>query len=162
VGNDILLGGAGNDNLLGGDNDDVLLGNGGADTLDGGLGDNILIQDGSNVTTGIVTLFGDALDNIITISRDAAGAILSNGVIIPGATVANTSLIRVFGLGGNDTITFNEANGALPAAMLFGGAGNDILTSGSANDFIFGGVGMTRCWAKAALTSSLAVLAMIH
>jgi hypothetical protein len=61
-----------------------------ADTLDGGLGDNILIQDGSNVTTGIVTLFGDALDNVITISRDAAGAILSNGVPIPGATVANT------------------------------------------------------------------------
>ena len=25
-------------------------------------------------------------------------------------------LIQVFGLGGNDTITFNEANGALPAA----------------------------------------------
>ena len=119
----------------------MLLGNGGADVLDGGLGDNIVIQDGTNVTTGIVSVFGDALDNTITISRDAAGAILSNGVAIPGATVANTALIRVFGLGGNDTITFNEANGALPAAMLFGGAGNDTLTGGSGNDLLFGGIG---------------------
>ena len=49
-----------------------------------------VIQDGINVTTGIVSVFGDDLDNTITISRDAAGAILSNGVPIPGATVANT------------------------------------------------------------------------
>ncbi len=140
AGNDILLGGLGNDTLLGGDNDDVLLGNGGVDTLDGGLGENTLIQDGSNVTTGIVSIFGDALDNTITISRDGAGNILSNGVAIPGATVANTVLIRVFGLGGNDTIALNEANGALPTATLFGGLGNDTLTGGSGGDLLFGGI----------------------
>ena len=61
IGNDILLGGVGNDTLLGGDNDDVLLGNGGVDVLDGGLGENTLFQDGSNVTTGIVSMFGDDL-----------------------------------------------------------------------------------------------------
>jgi Ca2+-binding RTX toxin-like protein len=140
TGNDILLGGAGNDNLTGGDNDDVLLGNGGADVLDGGTGDNIVIQDGINVTTGIVSVFGDALDNTITISRDAGGAILSNGVAIPGATVANTAVIRVFGMGGNDTIRFNEANGALPPAALYGGAGLDTLTGGSGSDLLFGGI----------------------
>jgi Ca2+-binding RTX toxin-like protein len=141
VGNDILLGSAGNDTMHGDEDDDVLLGNGGTDILDGGLGDNILFQDGGNATSGIVSLFGDVQDNNFVISRDAAGAILSNGVPIPGATVANTSLIRVFGLGGNDTITLNEANGALPAATLFGGAGNDTLTGGSAGDLIFGGSG---------------------
>ena len=51
------------------------------------------------------------------------------------------SLIRVFGLGGNDTITLNEANGALPAANLFGGAGNDVLTGGSGDDQLFGQAG---------------------
>src|SRR6185503_20466219 len=112
----------------------------GADVLDGGPGNNVVIQDSSNATEGIVTVLGDALDNTFTISRNAAGNILSNGVIIPGATVANTALIRVFGRGGNDVITFNEANGALPAAMLFGGAGNDTLTGGSGSDLIFGGV----------------------
>jgi len=140
AGNDILLGGVGNDSLFGGDNDDVLLGNGGVDVLDGGLGDNILIQDGTNVTTGIVSVFGDAQDNSITISRDAGSNILSNGVPIPGTTVANTALIRVFGMGGNDTITFDEANGALPAAALYGGAGLDTLTGGSGSDLIFGGI----------------------
>src|SRR5262249_42131267 len=53
-------------------------------------------------------------------------------------TVANTALIRVFGLGGNDVVTLGEANGALPRANLFGGAGNDVLTAGSAGDQLFG------------------------
>jgi Ca2+-binding RTX toxin-like protein len=139
VGHDILLGGAGGDHLIGGDDDDVLLGNGGADVLEGNAGDNILIQDGGNVGTGIVTIFGDALDNTITISRDAAGVILHNGVPLAGATIANTSLIRIFGRDGNDTLTISEVNGALPATVLVGGAGNDTLSGGSGADMLFGG-----------------------
>ena len=96
-------------------------------------------------TTGVLTVFGDALDNAITVSRDAAGNILINGgaVVIQGgtATVANTSLIQGFGLGGNDTITLNESNGALPRANLFGGDGNDTLIGGSGNDQLFGQAG---------------------
>jgi Ca2+-binding RTX toxin-like protein len=92
-----------------------------------------------------LSVFGDALDNQIVVSRDAAGKLLVNGgaVKIVGGTptVANTALINVFGLGGNDNISLNEANGALPAADLFGGAGNDVLTGGSGNDFLFGGDG---------------------
>ncbi len=141
AGNDILLGSAEVDTLLGGDNDDVLIGNGGADSLDGGTGDNLLIEGGSNITSGIVTIFGDGGGNTISISRTAAGAILSNGVAIPGATVANTALIRVFGRGGNDTLSLVETNGALPPAVLFGGAGNDTLTGGSGADLLFGGTG---------------------
>ena len=65
------------------------------------------------------------------ISRDAAGRIL----------VANTSLIEVFGLGGQDVITLSEVNGALPAAKLLGGAANDTLTGGSGGDQLFGQAG---------------------
>ena len=93
-------------------------------------------------SAGILTVFGDNLDNNIVISRDAAGKILVNGgaVSVLGGTptVANTALVQVFGQGGNDTITLNEANGALPAANLFGGAGNDVLTGGSGGDLLFG------------------------
>jgi Ca2+-binding RTX toxin-like protein len=96
-------------------------------------------------TSGVLTVFGDALDNTITVSRDAAGNILINGgavAIVGGtATVANTALIQGFGLGGNDTITLNESNGALPAANLFGGDGNDTLIGGSGNDQLFGQAG---------------------
>ena len=95
--------------------------------------------------TGVLTVFGDSLDNSIVISRNAAGTILVNNgavAVIGGTpTVANTALIQVFGQAGNDTITLNEANGALPRANLFGGIGNDILTGGSGADLLFGQAG---------------------
>src|SRR5262245_5059011 len=60
---------------------------------------------------GLLTILGDAQNNTITVSRDAAGAILVNGgaVQVRGgtATVANTARIQVFGLSGNDQITFD-------------------------------------------------------
>jgi Ca2+-binding RTX toxin-like protein len=95
-----------------------------------------------NATTGQLTALGDSLDDGITASRDAAGNILVNGGAVPvvggSPTVANTAQIQLFGLGGNDTLTLDEANGALPAAELFGGAGNDVLTGGSSDDQLFG------------------------
>src|SRR4051812_17309489 len=82
-------------------------------------------------TGGTLTVFGDAQNNTIDVSRDAAGKILVNGgavAVVGGtATVANTSRITVLGLGGDDTLRLVETNGALPAANLFGGAGNDVL-----------------------------------
>jgi Ca2+-binding RTX toxin-like protein len=89
-----------------------------------------------------LTVFGDANNNTIVLTRNAAGNILVNGgavAVVGGApTVANTAVIQVFGQGGNDTITLNEANGALPRANLFGGANNDALTGGSGADQLFG------------------------
>jgi Ca2+-binding RTX toxin-like protein len=94
---------------------------------------------------GTLNVFGDGTSNTIIVSRDAAGKILINSgaVTITGgtATVANTSLIQVFGLAGADALTLNEANGALPAASLFGGADNDVLTGGSGADQLFGEAG---------------------
>src|SRR6266568_4382974 len=96
-------------------------------------------------TAGLLSVFGDNLDDTIVMSRDAAGQILVNGGNIPitggTPTVASTALIQVFGQGGNDAITLDESNGALPAAQLFGGAGNDVLTGGSGADLLFGGAG---------------------
>jgi Ca2+-binding RTX toxin-like protein len=96
----------------------------------------------STFSNGTLTEFGDNLDNTIVTSRNAAGNILVNGgaVTTQGGTptVANTSLIQIFGQGGNDVITMSETNGALPKANLFGGDGNDIMTGGSGNDQLFG------------------------
>src|ERR1700730_9230259 len=94
---------------------------------------------------GVLSVIDDNIGNTIVTSRDAAGNILVNGgaVAITGdhPTVANTGIIQVFGQGGNDTIALDEATGALPAAQLFGGAGNDTLIGGSGNDELFGGSG---------------------
>ena len=96
-------------------------------------------------SSGTLTVLGDNLNNTITISRNAAGTILVNGgaVTVTGGTptVANTALVRVFGQGGQDVITLNQANGALPAAHLFGGADNDTLTGGAGGDQLFGQAG---------------------
>src|SRR5262249_54399210 len=94
---------------------------------------------------GLLTVLGDAANNTIQVSRNAAGTLLVNGgaVAVQGgtATVANTSLIQIFGQAGADTLSLNEANGPLPAANLFGGDGNDRLIGGSGNDLLFGQAG---------------------
>ena len=91
---------------------------------------------------GVLTVFGDGAPNTIELSRNAAGTILVNGgaVNVRGGTptVANTSLIQVYGARGNDVLTLNESNGALPRANLFGGAGDDTITGGSGGDQLFG------------------------
>ena len=93
-------------------------------------------------SAGVLTVLGDGADNSIVISRDAAGQILVNdgAVTVAGGppTVGNTTQIRVFGLDGQDTLTLDEANGALPQADLSGGAANDTLTGGSGADQLFG------------------------
>ena len=101
---------------------------------------------------GLLSLSGDNADNTATVSRDAAGAILVDGgaVHITGGTptIANTAVIQAAGGGGDDVITLDEANGALPAALLFGGAGNDSLTGGSGADLLFGQSGNDSLFGK--------------
>src|SRR5262249_52278500 len=98
-----------------------------------------------SAATGVLTVTGDGQDNTIVVSRDAAGTILvNNGTITVQAgtaTVANTTLIQLSGLGGNDDLSLNETNGALPRAIINGGAGNDILTGGRRDDVLIGGAG---------------------
>jgi len=95
-----------------------------------------------NPDAGVLSVLGDSLDNNTDVSRNAAGAILVNGGAVATVggtpTVANTTLIQAFGQAGNDVLALSEINGALPAANLFGGAGNDVLTGGSGGDQLFG------------------------
>ena len=106
------------------------------------LGERVNLAVTASFSQGVLSVFGDNAANTIEVSRDAAGKLLVNGgaVKIKGGTasVANTSLIQVYGQGNNDTLTLNEATGALPRANMFGGSGNDIITGGSGNDQLFG------------------------
>ncbi len=94
---------------------------------------------------GALTVIGDSGNNVIAVSRDAAGTILVNAGAVPvaggPATVANTRSINVVGAAGNDRITVDESSGALPRAFLVGGEGNDTLTGGSGDDIIVGQAG---------------------
>ena len=97
------------------------------------------------VARGVLTVTGNAHDNTIVVSRNLGGAILVNNHAVIGrggrATVANTKLIRVSGLGGNDNLSLNESKGTLPMADILGGDGNDSITGGSGNDQLIGGSG---------------------
>jgi Ca2+-binding RTX toxin-like protein len=95
-------------------------------------------------SAGLVTTTADNDDNDVVVNQNAVGTLFVNDeAVFRGgiANVTNTRLIQVFGVGGNDSIVLNEANGALPAANLFGGEGNDRLQGGSGNDQIFGQAG---------------------
>lgn len=96
-------------------------------------------------SAGILTVNGDNANNTIEVSRNAAGKLLVNGgaVSIKGGspTIANTKGIQLYGNNGNDTLSLNEANGALPKANMYGGAGNDTLIGGSGRDQLFGQAG---------------------
>jgi Ca2+-binding RTX toxin-like protein len=96
-----------------------------------------------NPESGILTIVGNDFDNTIVVSRDAAGVIRANNGAIPvrggTATVVNTTLIEIFGRGGNDHLSLDEANGAMPKAQMFGEGGNDTLIGGAGPDILDGG-----------------------
>ena len=102
---------------------------------------------------GVLTVLGDNAPNTITVSRDVAGNLLVNNgaVAISGsaANVATTTSIHVSGLDGNDNIALDETNGALPAASISGGNGNDTLTGGSGADVLNGDAGNDVLFGKA-------------
>jgi Ca2+-binding RTX toxin-like protein len=92
-----------------------------------------------------LAVLGDSGNNNITVGRNTAGDLLINdgAVRIFGgrASVNHASRVVVLGLGGDDTIKIDNTNGAMPAASLFGGDGNDTLLGGSAIDHLFGEAG---------------------
>jgi Ca2+-binding RTX toxin-like protein len=94
---------------------------------------------------GILTITGDEHDNTLVASRDPAGTILVNGgtVAVTGGlpTIANTTLIRILGLEGNDVLLVDDGNGPMPPASLLGGEGDDTLTGSANADELDGGPG---------------------
>src|SRR6185369_2937252 len=95
---------------------------------------------------GVLTITGDSQDNSIAVSFNAAGSIVVNseaGIVpVQGGTptAANTRLIDIFGMGGNDNLVWARSPN-LPGAQIDGGTGNDTITSGTSNDLLIGGAG---------------------
>jgi Ca2+-binding RTX toxin-like protein len=94
---------------------------------------------------GVLSVDGDKGANHVTVGRDAAGTVLINGGAVdvkgPTPTVGNVDSIEVSGNDGNDVLTVDSSQGALPHVTLSGGDGNDVLTGGSGDDLLDGGNG---------------------
>jgi len=94
---------------------------------------------------GILTVTGDNNNNTISVGRNTTGLLIVNDgtVSITGGipSIANTTLVRILGHGGNDQLALDETNGAMPPASIDGGEGADSLVGGSGADDLIGGPG---------------------
>jgi hypothetical protein len=124
-GNDILIGGAGNNTLNGGDGEDILDGRGGSNLLNGGADTDTLLVSGTSGPDALTTTHG-------------AGTFTITGGLSAGTnTITSMQLVRVEAGDGADAITLNLlAAGGLNYIVLggnpIGTLGGDSLTVNSA------------------------------
>ncbi|MBL4749898.1 MAG: Hint domain-containing protein [Amylibacter sp.] len=131
--------------LFGGAGDDVITGLGGDDVLDGGTGDDEIYGGGGDdeITGGAGNDFveGGAGDDVIDTSGpnstgfNPALDLGFPGLVTPDADPFNDRDV-VYGGAGNDTITTGD-----DADTIFGGTGDDVIDGGIDADFIDGGDG---------------------
>jgi Ca2+-binding RTX toxin-like protein len=145
AGNDTISGLGGTDSLSGGDGDDSLAGGGGNDAIDGGAGTDSL--DYSSSSGGVVINLAAGTssgegNDTLTGNENASGSSFQDS--IRGDSGNNV----LNGRGGNDAIQgldgADTINGAAGNDELGGGAGDDRVTGGTGSDAIRGGGGDDR------------------
>jgi len=154
AGNDVLVGGSGddrlqaqdggNDTLDGGDGNDAFF-FGAAfdanDSVDGGAGTNDQI--GLQGNYGALTLGANSTRNVevLALLRGVTGDLASYNITLADDLVGAGQTFTLFGLATETGFTLNataETNGNV---NVFGGSGADTISTGAGNDRIFGGGG---------------------
>lgn len=164
AGANYLEGGAGNDTLNGGDGNDTLVGGLGFDTLNGGAGNDYYVADmEGGYVNGIWTYAYDKVIETSTVATeiDTVELRYNSGYSSAGmsyqlqANVENL-VLQYSGYGsavaaGNSANNVITAQSGLPgyysssfAFKLYGGAGNDTITTGAGSDYLNGGTGNDR------------------
>jgi Ca2+-binding RTX toxin-like protein len=143
LGNDSVTGGSAGSTLNGGGGNDTLRGAGSNDTLDGGAGDDVLDGGGGTdrvrftgtvgatvdlrITAAQATGYGnDRFISIETIDGTSGDDTLNGDERNNGLWGGSGGSDRLYGNGGDDSLTHDAASGAL--VLLDGGAGNDRLS----------------------------------
>ncbi|KFB08426.1 cadherin-like domain-containing protein [Nitratireductor basaltis] len=132
--------------IIGGDGDDDLVGSECADDIHGGAGDDhIDARGGDDVIFG-----GDGNDHILAGSgNDLVYAGAGNDIVHAGAgndvVYGGAGHDTLFGEDGDDVLYGEEGNdeidGGAGTDVIYGGSGNDVISGGSGNDRAFGGEG---------------------
>jgi Ca2+-binding RTX toxin-like protein len=140
---DFLVGSAGDDLLSGGDGNDLLFGKAGADTYLGGAGDDTVyledeldtFQDGGAGTDRAIIAVdtGLSIDVGSWVSVERVSSLDGNDTI---DATGNTSGITLTGGNGDDALT-----GGAGADILLGQDGNDVLSGAGGNDTLIGSTG---------------------
>jgi Ca2+-binding RTX toxin-like protein len=143
-GADVLDGLFGADTLTGGDGDDVLQGGGQSDVMNGGGGDDIVIVDplsGADVADG-----GPGEDMLIIspqVNQQAFTFTFTPNGTLGGAQWRNFEIVTIIGSTLNDVITAGPGND-----LLGGSLGSDDLRGGSGDDILDGGPGRDRLFGE--------------
>ncbi|MBP2636171.1 MAG: peptidase and matrixin and adamalysin [Firmicutes bacterium] len=119
-----IIGGSGNDTLVGNALANRLVGGAGSDTLDGGAGNDIIVYDAADI------LIKGGL------GVDTLDASTQNGNLSFNLASQYTDFENLIGGSGNDALFGNTL-----ANELYGGAGNDTLDGKGGADKFFGGDG---------------------
>jgi Ca2+-binding RTX toxin-like protein len=127
-GNDTLVGDSLVNNLNGGAGNDILDGGLGNDTLVGGLGDDTYIANNGDIITEAA---GAGTDTVLT---DSAAFTLATNV-------ENLTFIGAGNFTGTGNGSSNVITGGSGADVLNGGGGDDRMIGGSGNDIMDGGTG---------------------
>lgn len=134
-GDDYLRGYSGDDRLYGGDGNDMLFGDFNADALYGGTGNDLLIGgDGPDLLDG-----GGGTDTVdYSASQAGISVNLVTGTGVGGTAEGDTlvSIEHIIGTQENDVI-----RGENSSYLFEAGDGDDLLTSGSGSDRLYGGAG---------------------
>ncbi len=133
-GNDVIIGGAGDDTLYGDAGNDHLNGGAGADSLVGGTGDDYYVVD--NIGDQVVEASGGGFDSVVSIANYTLSDNVEN-LFLGGDGTAGT---------GNNGDNYMVANQSLASTLngldgndyLIGGAGNDTINGGAGNDYLDG------------------------
>ena len=98
------------------------------------------LADESNPSLRTLTVVGtSANDSISFLSGPGSGVVRAAISGVPTGKFRPTGRLIAYGLDGHDEITVDDNVGL--TAILYGGEGNDELTSGSGNDLLLGGNG---------------------
>ena len=147
-GNDTLIGGDQGDKLIAGGGSNTLMGAGGNDTLIAGLqadsilgegGDDTIIPD--NTPTADDTLSGGSGFDVVDYSSSTIPVVALVGGNAKGNQANDDILSDIEEIHGSefaDTLTDSTKH----PLRIFGGGGNDTLTGGSGNDTLDGGSGL--------------------
>ncbi len=140
-GDDVVIGGGGNDSLAGGDGNDSIYGDNNDDVIDGCKGDDLVYAGSSDDSIqggeGNDTLYGDDGEDSITagIGNDIVDGGNGDDIINAGNHVNPLPDVAYPGVYGADTNPTNDLD------TVYGGAGNDIITTGDDDDDVYGGTG---------------------
>ncbi len=125
-GDDVLIGDGAANHLVGGLGNDHLDGGAGDDVLDGGAGDDLI--DGGE---GFDTLDLSAATGSVTVDF-SAGKVSGEGI----GSDSFTNIEKLLFGAGNDVVSGGNGDDSFD-----GGAGNDMLKGGAGNDALWGGAG---------------------